>query len=253
MAKVAYDSLYRLRIEHGDRAELRMTHHGRPLVFDPVEAPPADAVVVITGPDRVRGIAEVVRAGAAPTVVASEEVLAWLRGIGPIAGDSVADGGDFPGVTITSMPYDAPAVTAARPSLRGVLRPTAALRALREKASVPGGAPRVWMLTLADGGRLVHLDVALHSGTSQAWVDTAVAAFGGAEWLLLGCAFGEGVGVERHVAAFGARRVLLAELVNGDRAALGLPTELVTPLRDRVLAAGIEAHVFATQTSYRFE
>ena len=47
--------------------------------------------------------------------------------------------------------------------------------------------------------------------------------------------------------------MLVTELINSERRELGLPTELVTPLRDRLHTAGIEAHVFATQASYRFE
>jgi hypothetical protein len=47
--------------------------------------------------------------------------------------------------------------------------------------------------------------------------------------------------------------VLVAELVNGERRELGLGTELVTPWRDQLVAAGVDAHVFATQTSFRFE
>jgi hypothetical protein len=65
--------------------------------------------------------------------------------------------------------------------------------------------------------------------------------------------WGEGEALVRHVAAFGARRVLVAELTNAERREQGLPTALVTPIRDRLVAAGVEAHVFATQTSYRFE
>ena len=52
---------------------------------------------------------------------------------------------------------------------------------------------------------------------------------------------------------FGAKRVLVTELQNSERREVGLPTELVTPTRDKLVAAGIEAHVFATQASYRFE
>lgn len=244
MGKVSYDYPYRLHVEHGESAELRLSRRGRSILVDPLGPPGDDDIVLITGPgaDRVRGVAEAVRAGRAPEVVAPEGVLAWLEGQGRVRrGAEVIDGVRFEG-----LPYEPPA-----PGRRVGLRPLSAIRALRTRG--PDGPPSAWQLTFPDGARMVLLDVALHAGTPEAWVDRAVERFGGAEWVICGVPFGEGAAVERLVGRFAATRVLLADLVNSERRAQGLPVELVTPVRDRVMAQGVEAHVFATQTSYRFE
>jgi hypothetical protein len=84
-------------------------------------------------------------------------------------------------------------------------------------------------------------------------VARAAARFGNAEWTVVGMAPGDGAAVVQWLPRFGPNRVLFAELVNGERRELGQPTELVTPWRDRLVAGGVETHVFATQTSFRFE
>jgi len=257
MARVHYDRGFRVRIEHGERAEIRIVRDGRTIVFDPEQPVEDGDIVVLTGPgpDRLRATAAAVREGKRPTVVASEDVLAWLAKLGPL--DAQRAPCTLDGVAYASLAYDPPPFV--RPPPRelvgalGALRPTAALRALRERSTLPTDAPLVWQLTLPDGGRLLHLDVALHRQTEAAWVERAVATFGGAEWLIVGFQYGESDGVVRWLGTFGAKRVMVAELVNGERRALGLPTELATPLRDRLCDAGTEAHVFATQTSFRYE
>lgn len=248
MARVAYDYPYRLKIEHADFAELRLSRRGRPIVFDPAVPPSTDDLVILTGPgpDRLRATADAVRAGVRPTVLAAPEIAAWLRGLGPVeAVPPTATQLDDLGVRwldYTPLPREA------RP-----FRPVAALRALRERTSWPEASPRVWQLTFPDGARLLHLDLALHRGASPAWLEDAVAAFANPEWILVGCAYGEGAAVQAALPRFGGRRVLVVEINNAERRALGLPIELVTPLRDKLVDVGVEAHVFATQASYRFE
>jgi hypothetical protein len=254
--KLDYDHGYRLRIEHPDRAEVRLLWAGPPIVFDPADPPAEGEIIVLTGPapDRLRATAAVVKAGKRPIVVASDELCDWLTRLGPI------DGGPGPrevaGVKFDSMRYDPP--SGARPfpqriaAYVGALRPGAALRHLRERSETPDGQPHIWQVTFPDGGRFLHLDLALHSGQNGDWVDRAAGAFGNPDWLLLGAAHGEGEGVRRWISRFGGR-VLLTDLVNGERRAMGLPVELVTPLRDQLMAAGVDTHVFATQASYRFE
>lgn len=252
--KVQYDYPYRLKLEHADRAEVRLHRSGRCIVFDPTEVKEGD-IVVLTGPapDRIRATAEAVKLGHRPTVLASEEILAWLRGVGAVDEPT----GEVDGVTFESLPYT-PASTARPMPQRvmahmGALKPVATFRHLRERATLPTSSPCAWQLTFPDGSRLVHLDLALHRGQEATWKEQAAARFGGADWLVIGSAYGESEGVANSLGAFGARHVLLSDLVNGERRALGLPTELVTPLRDRLVASGVEAHVFATQTSFRFE
>jgi hypothetical protein len=258
-----HDYPYRLRIQHPEYAEIRVERKGRFLRVDPFDAPHDDEIVVLTSPapHRARATVEALREGRRLTVIAAPPVLDWLARAGSV------DGHAFPhtvdGVTVDGMAYTAP--TQARPlaqllraSVIGA-RPGASLRRLAEQARAPAVDPHIVSLAFAaddpatDGGRLLHLDLALYRDADPAWVERAAARFGGAEWLLAGFAWGEGDGVLTHVGRFGAKRVLVTELVNAERREMGLPTELVTPVRDRLAASGIEAHVFATQASYRFE
>ena len=249
MARVAYDYPYRLKIEHADRAELRLSRRGRPIVFDPALAPTADDLVILTGPDRLRATADAVRAGVRPTVLAAPEITEALAALGPM--DTLAPTTSphaLPdGLVVSWLAY--PTVPASPRTLRSMV----ALRGLRDRTRAPQVPARVWQLTFPDGARLLHLDLALHADTSPAWIDQAVAAFHGPEWILVGCAFGASTAVARWLPRFEGRRVMVVELVNSDRREQGLPVELVTPLRDRLVGLGVEAHVFATQASYRFE
>ena len=60
--KVAYDYPYRLKLDHADRAEVRLARAGRTIVFDPVEIHDGDIVVLTSpSPDRIRATAEAVK------------------------------------------------------------------------------------------------------------------------------------------------------------------------------------------------
>lgn len=255
---IQHDFAWKLRLTHPDRAELRVEWHGRPVVFDPVAVLPGDLVVLTSAaPDRIRGTAAAVATGARPDVIADPAILEWLGkqgGIGPLS----APGGEVSGVRFDAVPYTAAAqarpVNAFLKASIGALRPRITLAALAESARtapVEGVQPRAWQLTFP-AGRVVHLDLALTRAVSPGWLQSAEVLHG-ADWLVVGCAYGESDAVATHVGAFRAGQVLVTELVNGERRARGLPTEGVTLLRDRLHAAKVPAHVFATQASYRFE
>ncbi len=257
---VHHDFVWKLRLTHPDRAEIRLDWRGRTLVFDPVEVQPGDQVILTSAqPDRIRGTAAAVASGQRPTVIADRAILDWLSthgALGPGSGDaSTLD----EGVTVRSLAYvRAPTARPLTHFLKasiGALRPRAIFDATVENARVEpiaGVAPRIWELTLPDVGRFLHLDVALHRGTTPAWLDAA-ASYAGATWVLAGCPYGEADAVAKHLPRFGGKHILISDLVNGERRARGLPAEGVTPLRDRLHNAGLPAHVFATQASYRFE
>lgn len=254
---VQHDFIWKLRLTHPERAEVRLEWAGRPIVFDPVQVHAGDLVVLTSAaPDRIRGTAAAVANGQHPDVVADAAILEWLRKQGGIGALSGTDG-LIAGVGFRAVPYVA--VSPARPlnhflkASISALRPRITLGAVAEAMrTVEGVEPRAWELTFPDVGRLVHLDLALTRQTSPTWL-AAAAFLADADWLIVGCAYGEAEAVASLVPAFRAGQVLVTELVNGERKARGLPTEGVTPIRDRLHAAGLPAHVFATQASYRFE
>ncbi len=254
-----HDYPYRLKIQHFDLADLRLERKGRWLRVDPSTPPEEGEAVVLTSaaPGRVRATAEALRAGRSLMIVASAEVLAWARGLATGSVEGHVDTAEIDGVRVELVPY-APPGTSSRRSATGLLRAAAgAARGVLARTAPDDGevgmAPSIVAFTFPDGARLLHMDLALHAATDARWLEGVVTRFGSPEWLVVGQPYGEAEAVARLAPRFSAKRVLVTELANGERRARGLPTELVTPLRDRLVAAGVEAHVFATQTSYRFE
>lgn len=258
IARVEYDYPYRLKLIHGDFAELRLERRGRTILFDPACEPTEADIVILTGPapTRLRGTVAALKAGRTLTIVAPDPIFEFLGRQGKVTGGSGPRTVDD--LKIDGMLY-APAGGNAGPvgqwlqASVAAAKPRASLRRLKDQVRGPGGEPWIVELTFPDGARLLHLDLSLHAATDEQWLSRAAARFGNAEWTVVGMAYGEGAGVIRHLPRFGPNRVLFAELTNGERRELGLATELVTPWRDRLVAASVETHVFATQTSFRFE
>lgn len=249
--RIHYDYPYRLRIVHHGTAGLRIERKGRWILVDPTDRPTTDNIVVLTGPgaDRVKGAWEAAKAGVKPTVVASAPVMEWLREAGPVEGEPPPQRID--GVTVEALSYTPPRSSTMGELLR--MGPATAVRQLSSRARLATAEPQVICLQFEDGSRLLHLDLSLHRDTPPAWLEEAVTRFGGADWVMVGCTYGEAEAVVRLLPRFSPKKVLLTELVNTERKRLGLPIELVTPTRDRLVGAGLETHVFAPHASYRFE
>lgn len=228
---------------HPAGAELRLERPGRPIVFDPVEAPTADDIVVVTGPTRAHATVDALKAGLKLTVITTEPIFSWLSSFGSVEGGPAPRRID--GVAFDDMPYTPPARTAER--IRDVVR------RLRDRSRGPAGEPHIFALTFPDGTRLLHLDLALHGAVEEEWIQRAAARFGNADWTVLGLPHGETAALATWLPRFGPNRVLLMEMLNDERRELGLATELVTPARDHLNTMGLDVHVFATQASYRFE
>ena len=241
---------------HGEGSEFALERKGRRVMIDPLGPPTAADIVVLTGATawRVRGTLAALKAGVALTVVAQPALEAYLSRHGTVIGGGSRE---VEGLSVRLTHYAPTAQTRPREHLLkatvAAVRPAAALRRLAESAQLPGVQPSIIQLTFPDGSRLLHLDLSLHGGTPEAWLTMVAAEQGNADWTLAGIAYGEGAAFVQRISRVGGNRLLLAEITNGERRDLGLPTELVTPWRDRLHAAGLETHVFATRTSVRFE
>lgn len=227
-------------------------------MFDPVTTPEEADIVVLTGPSptRLRGTLAALKQGRTLTVVAPDSIFEYLGRHGKVIGGPAPRQIEDLGIDGMLYAPPSPNLGALAPFQRASVaaaRPAAALRRLAEQARGASGEPWIVELKFGDGSRLLHLDLALHQRADDQWVSRAAARFGNPEWIVVGAAHGEGPGLLRWLPRFGPNRVLLAELVNSERRELGQATELVTPWRDRLVGAGIDAHVFATQTSFRFE
>jgi len=228
------------------------------VLFDPVSLPEETDIVVLTGPapTRLRGTLAALKQGRTLTVVASDPVFDFLGKHGRVVGGSAprkVDDLGIDGMLYAPPPANAGALAPFALASVAAAHPAATLRRLAEQARGASGEPWIVELTFPDGARLLHLDLALHQRVDEQWVSRAAARFGNPEWIIVGTAHGEGAGIVRWLPRFGPNRVLITELVNGERKELGQSTELVTPWRDRLVESGVEAHVFATQTSFRFE
>ncbi len=248
---------WRLRIEHEGRNSLRLERRGRTLRFDPIAPPAPDDIVVLSWnwPEHLAATRDAVRAGTAPTVVAHEATLAWLATQGAVSGQPApfaVDGVEIEQLAYTPIPWATPR-EAVHKIASAARRPDRALRRLVQKRGLPEAAPLITQLRFADGARLLHLNLSLHAHTSAAWLDEAVARFGGPEWLVVGVDHGHSDAVLDKVGRFGARHVLFTDLLAETRRSLGLPTELLTPVGDRALARGIEATIFVSGAGLRYE
>lgn len=255
-----------LRLELEGGASLRIERRGRWFRVDPTrpdapwaplgEVPCAtplrdDEVVLLTAaePERVEATVEARGRGVAPPVLAQPELLAYVGGPGhtPPA--------EIDGVAVSFLPY-APAPVPRAERLRGWVAAARAPRRLLQRVQqdkLPAAPPVAFQLRFPDGRRLAYLGLALHSQTPAAWVEQAIAAYGGADWLITGVVEGEQAALAQALPRFAGKRVLVADLTGDLRRAAGLPHGLLTPLVDGLVEAGIDAYVFATRSSFRFE
>jgi hypothetical protein len=117
--------------------------------------------------------------------------------------------------------------------------------------TLPGGAEAQAIEMRLSGGRFVYLGHALHAGTDPAWVAEAAARFGGADWLLVGVPEEGGAGVVEHVGAFGATRLMLADIRPPKRS-----NKIITHIAlsvDQLKTSGHPVMGVAPQVSVRFE
>lgn len=248
---------WRLRLWHEGFASIRGDRAGRPLRFDPATPPAPQDIVVLTGcsAEALFAVRAAVAAGARPTVVADAAVLAWLALAGAVDGHPGPTSIDGLSIDVLSVDVAPPTPWAELPwRVVGAARgPVAAAARVWRGARAPVAPARVVGVVHGDGPRLVHLGLSLHGGVSDAWVAAAAARFGGADPLVAGVLPGEGGALLRHLPAFGARKVLLTDLVADNRAARGLGTPLLTPTCDAAVAAGHEAYLFVSGAGIRLE
>jgi hypothetical protein len=252
-----HDFPWRLRLEHEGFASVRVERKGRTLRFDPVVPPDGDDIVVLTRawPEHLDATAQAIAAGVRPTVVAEPEVLSWLSRKGELDGHRAPvtlDGLSIETLAYTPIPY-AEGAEALRKVRSALVRPDRAVRRLARRVRQPKAEPVVVQVTLPDGGRLLHLNLALHGGMPDAWLDEAAARFGGADWIVVGIDYGHDDAVLQRIQRFGDGRIMFTDLLNDSRQAVGMPINLLTPACDRAITQGVDAHLFVGGAGMRFE
>ena len=251
------DFPWRLRIEHEGLLSLRMERRGRTLRLDPMTPPEPGDISILTGcwPEHLQATMDAVQAGARPTVIASEPVLNWLRAKGEV--DGHVDGAELDGLTIETIPYTPLAfmegIEAVRKVGSALRRPDRAIRRLAHRAAMPNAVPVAARIGFEDGSSLVYLGLSLHGGCPDAWLADVCARWSGPEWLIVGVDYGEETPFLAQVGRLKAERVLVADLLGSIRRKNGLPSAVLTPVVDQAQELGLDAYVFATKVTMRFE
>ncbi len=250
---------YALRIDHEGLLSLRLERPGPWVRFDPRD-PPTDGQVVVlswTWPEHLRATAAALASGVRVHVVAPAPVRDWLLAQGAPAELLHDSPFQIEGMHIQQAPYQpipwATPIEAARKLRSALLRPDRALRRLASHRGLPDSQPQITAITFPDGRRLLNLSLALHGGTPADWLDRVVAEHRGCDWLLCGCDFEEEAALQQHLGRFEARTILVVDLLGEVRRSIGMPSALLTPLVDQLQAQGLDAYVFASKVSFRFE
>jgi hypothetical protein len=71
--------------------------------------------------------------------------------------------------------------------------------------------------------------------------------------MLVGVDYGEETSFVAQVGRMEAQRLLVTDLIGSIRRSNGLPTSLLTPVVDQLQSLGLDAYVFATKVTMRFE
>lgn len=251
------DFPWRLRIEHEGLLSLRLERRGRTIRFDPMLKPSQDDIVILTGnwPEHLQATADAVSEGASPTVIAPEPILAWLAERGNVDGHSglvEVDGVQFESLSYTPVPFMEGA-EAVRKLSSAIRRPDRAVRRLARRVAMPKCDPHAVRITFEDGASLVNLGLSLHGGCSDSWLADVSNRWSGAEWLMVGVDYGEETPFIAQVGRMQAQRILVTDLLGSIRRKNGLPTALLTPVVDQLQELDLDAYVFATKVTMRFE
>ena len=251
------DFPWTLRLVHEGMLSLRVERKGRRLRFDPLLPVEAGDISILTGawPEQVDAARAAAAAGQRPTLVAPAALSAHVAQAGPV--DDLGPRALIDELTIESEPYTPIPYATPREALfkarSALLRPDRAAARLLRRARSPRTPPQVTHITFPDGRRLLHLHLALHSGTPADWLDRATARWSGADWLIAGVDHGEDEAVLGHLGRFSPKKVLLTDLTSEVRRSLGLPTHLLTPTVDTARDRGLDAYIVVSGASMRFE
>ncbi len=237
-----------MRLVHDGYAALRiLDDRDRILLVDPSEVRHATDVrgrraawVCLTGgpwPERYLAAKEVIGLG---PVVAGPPPLSGTFG-------RALDWRGVDGVTVEAQAYTPPA----EPTVTGVRARLRRRWSTRSEAPIEA-PPHVLRLEIAEGHRLVHLGLSLHADTPSAFLDRVQPWMENAT-VIAGFAHGHSEPFLEALTRLRPRRVLLMDQIADKRRELGLPVELVTPVRDVLVSRGIETHPFVSGTSHRFE
>jgi len=245
-----------LRLTHDGFAALRIEDdNGRMLFVDPHEPSDFDYVALTGGPwaERFAGVGQHTESHGHASLLGPEETVGWVRQRPQL--QPAAYPGQLGDFGIQALPYTPLESTHANvDKLRAALRnPVWASQRVVSKRGLPFCEPVALRIDVPQDHAIALLGLALHSHTPSRWIARARQLLEGVELVLASFPTGEEEAFIEHIVALSPPRLLLMDQTNDLRRAAGLPAQLLTPIRDRLMQQDIDTHVFVAATSYRFE
>ena len=253
---------WKLRIEHQGYCHLWLSWAQGNIHFDPIKNIETEDLVILLAPDpsRINDTAQAISEGKKPVVVASQEIIDWLRSFGEFQG--YADKGTYKDISISLTPYEPfPAWVWPEGVERiraGIRHPRSAFKKILAKHSMPKSMPRVAQLTFPSGAKLVHANLALHRLQQESWFQSYTQQCTSIDWLIAGVDHKQISAFTQNLSFFDSPLILVTDLLSDSRKEVGLPTQWLTPVVDSLLDNFREndtkqlAFVFAPHASFRF-
>lgn len=253
-----------LRILHEGFAGLRIVDdHDRFVLVDPHDdagwtdpkGRHAAAIVLSGGPwaERYAGAAAIAGDARRPWVIGAPAALDWLAKAGEITPKATPATVERFEVSATAYAPRQPRGARRDRVAAALKRPRWAARRWMARAGLPDAPPAMLRLRVADDHDFAHLGLALHGDQGSAFVAKARAFCEGADFVLAALPRGDEDAFVAQVLAIAPPRLVLIDQTGDVRRAAGLSGDLLTPVRDRLVAEGLETHVLVAGTSIRFE
>ncbi|MGC6509390.1 MAG: hypothetical protein ACON4U_13300 [Myxococcota bacterium] len=247
---------WKLRLYHHGFAHISLSWEGRDIHFCPIEPIEEDAVAVVlwSWPEHLQGCIDTLKQGRTLTLVAPPEIIDYLSTFGRVIGSSHFEEA---GLVIDLHPYEPIPEWSIRGGAErikaGLQRPFRTLRRLHKKRQIPPCEPHIANIIFPSGARLVHLNTALHNTTVPSQLTEWSQQFGDPDWTLSGLDVGHHESWYNQIVQFTTGAILLCDLLGDSRRRNGMSTPLLTPIVDTAVTKNINAFVFATYASYRYD
>ena len=256
------DISWKLRIEHKGFSHICMHWIHGFIHIDPSRETKEHCIILLLAPtpQRIVATAEMIQKGKKIVVVAAQEIIDWLSKFGSFEG--YVDEYSQNGLHIALTPYEEFPAWRWPESLErlraAIQSPIPVLKRVISKWKLPKSMPRVAKITFPSGATLVHLNLALHKDQDPNWIQAFATQCGEVNWILAGMDHHQSKAFSQNLSFFKSPLILVTDLLNDTRKAIGLPTQWLTPTVDELLNSFHQkstkqmAFAFAPHASFRF-
>ena len=235
-----------------------MDWRGGTFHFNPLSLVDLEDTILLLGswPEQLAGVLKHLDDKTFPQVIAPETLYFWLIEKG-WPSEKISTGWEQDGLSIVLEEYKPiPLITpkeAIYKAASTIKNPLGPLRRLREVLLNPVSTPQIAWITFPSGKKLVHLNCSIHQRQESAWVSNILDRVGETTWTIVGADYEEYTFCGEVIPKFTCDHILLTDLVGDYRRKAGLPTNLLTPLADKIISSERVIHLFPTQVTHRFD